>query len=56
MKSLNQKKREFNEGGKMTGKNMTYKDFLKEKVDAMREDKDAKRLASNKINEYKDKI
>lgn len=38
----------------MSGKNVTFKDFLKEKVDAMREDKDAKRLASNKINEFKD--
>ena len=44
-------KKEIIEGGKVGGTSMTFKDFLKTKIDAVKEVKDRKRKINDQLNE-----
>ena len=49
-------KKDIIEGGKVGGTQMTYKDYLKTKIDAVKEVKDRKRKINEQLNEFNSKL
>ncbi|MFS8160016.1 MAG: hypothetical protein ACMG6E_07360, partial [Candidatus Roizmanbacteria bacterium] len=56
MRSIGYKKKEFIEGGTVGNTKITFKDVLKDKIDAVKEIKNAKRKVQDQINEIMDKL
>ncbi len=56
MQSINQKKKEFIEGGTVGATKVTFKDYLKDKIDAVKEVKGKKRKQQDLMDEVSEKI
>ncbi len=56
MRNIGYKKKEFIDGGTVGNTKVTFKDFLRDKIDAVREIKAAKRKVQDTINEIQEKV
>jgi len=56
MRNINYKKKEFIDGGIVANTKITFKDYLRDKIDAVKEVKNAKRKVQDVINDVSEKL